>query len=57
LRAAGNTEGDFRKTVEVQTRLGRIGQPDEIATVATFLAWDDSGCITGENFHGTDGFR
>jgi 3-oxoacyl-[acyl-carrier protein] reductase len=48
LHAAGFAEGDFRKHIEAQTPLGRIGQPDDIAKVAVFLASDDSGWVTGE---------
>jgi 3-oxoacyl-[acyl-carrier protein] reductase len=48
LRAAGFAEGDFRKHIEAQTPLGRIGQPDDTAKVAVFLASDDSGWVTGE---------
>ncbi len=50
LSATGIAESDFRKVVESQTPLGRIGQPRDIATVATFLASEDSGWITGETF-------
>jgi 3-oxoacyl-[acyl-carrier protein] reductase len=57
VQAAGFSEGEFRKQVESQTPLGRIGQPQDIATVATFLASSDSGWITGENFHVAGGFR
>src|SRR5271163_4654117 len=48
LHAAGFLEGDFRKHIETQTPLGRIGQPDDTAKVAVFLASDDSGWVTGE---------
>jgi len=48
LHAAGFAEGDFRKHIETQTPLGRIGQPDDTAKVAVFLASDDSGWVTGE---------
>src|SRR5262245_20052096 len=48
LRRAGIAESDFRKTVEAQTPLGRIGQPDDIAPAAVFLASSDSSWITGE---------
>jgi 3-oxoacyl-[acyl-carrier protein] reductase len=48
LHAAGFAEGDFRKHIETQTPLGRIGQPADIAKVAVFLASDDSGWVTGE---------
>jgi NAD(P)-dependent dehydrogenase (short-subunit alcohol dehydrogenase family) len=32
-------------------------QPQDIATVATFLASTDSGWITGETFRGSGGYR
>ena len=57
FHAAGIAKSDFQTMVEKQTPMGRIGQPDEIATVATFLASSDSGWITGENFHVAGGFR
>jgi len=57
VHAAGFSEGDFRKNVEAQTPLGRIGQPQDVATVATFLASSDSGWITGETFLVSGGFR
>src|SRR5207237_5039510 len=46
--AGGFLEGDFRKNVEAQTPLGRIGQPEDIAPAAVFFASDDSKWITGE---------
>jgi 3-oxoacyl-[acyl-carrier protein] reductase len=57
VQAAGIAESDFRKQVEAQTPLGRIGQPQDIATVATFLASADSGWITGETFLVAGGYR
>jgi 3-oxoacyl-[acyl-carrier protein] reductase len=48
LHAAGIAASDFRKTVESQTPLGRIGQPDDIARVAVFYASDDAGWVTGQ---------
>ncbi len=48
---------DFQKQAEAQTPLGRIGQPQDVATVATFLASADSGWITGETFLVSGGFR
>jgi 3-oxoacyl-[acyl-carrier protein] reductase len=57
LHTAGFTGGDFQKGVIAQTPLGRIGQPQDIATVATFLASSDSGWITGETFVTAGGFR
>src|SRR5262249_35476306 len=48
---AGIAESDFRRQVEAQTPLGRIGQPDDIAPAAVFLASADSGWITGETLY------
>ena len=55
LRSTGLAESDFRKTIEAQTSLGRIGRPDDIGKVAVFLASDDSGWITGETLLVTGG--
>lgn len=57
VHAAGFIGTDFHKNAVAQTPLGRIGQPQDIATVATFLASADSGWITGETFHVAGGFR
>ena len=57
VHAAGIIESDFRKQVEAQTPLGRIGQPNDVASVATFLAAADSAWITGETFLVAGGFR
>ncbi|MDP1835753.1 MAG: glucose 1-dehydrogenase [Chlamydiales bacterium] len=48
LHTAGFVESDFRKAIENQTPLGRIGQPDDIGKVAVFLASEESGWVTGE---------
>lgn len=48
LHAAGIAESEFRKMIESQTPLGRIGQPDDIAKVAAFYASDDAGWVTGQ---------
>jgi len=45
---AGLIGTDFEKGAVAQTPLGRVGQADDIATVATFLASDDAKWITGE---------
>jgi 3-oxoacyl-[acyl-carrier protein] reductase len=37
--------------------LGRLGQPEDIARVAVFLASDDSGWITGERLPASGGAR
>jgi 3-oxoacyl-[acyl-carrier protein] reductase len=55
--AAGIPESDFRKQVESQTPLGRIGQPQDIAPAAVFLASQDSAWITGETLYISGGMR
>ena len=57
VRAAGIAGSDFRKQVESQTPLGRIGQPDDIAPLAVFLASSDAAWITGEAFYVAGGLR
>jgi 3-oxoacyl-[acyl-carrier protein] reductase len=57
LVAAGFSEGEFRKQVEAQTPLGRIGQPADIATAAVFLASPDSSWMTGESLFISGGIR
>jgi 3-oxoacyl-[acyl-carrier protein] reductase len=48
LRASGLHEGAFREQQERETPLGRIAQPDDIASAVTFLASDDARWITGQ---------
>src|SRR5712675_2244880 len=48
VRTAGFIGSDFETGTVAQTPLGRIGQVDDIGTVATFLASNDSKWITGE---------
>jgi len=55
--SAGITESEMRKQVEAQTPLGRIGQPQDIAPAAVFLASDDSSWITGETLYISGGMR
>jgi 3-oxoacyl-[acyl-carrier protein] reductase len=57
VHAAGIAESDFRRQVEAQTPLGRIGQPGDIGPAAVFLASEDSAWITGETLHIAGGFR
>ena len=57
FHAAGIAESDWRKQTEVETPLGRIGQPHDIAPAAVFLASDDSAWITGELFYISGGKR
>lgn len=55
--AAGMSEGDFRNKIEADTPLGRIGQPQDIATAAVFFASSDSSWITGETLVIAGGLR
>src|SRR5205823_8715486 len=57
VRSAGLHESDFRMRLESQTPLGRIGQVQDIAPTAVFLASSDSAWITGETFIITGGLR
>jgi 3-oxoacyl-[acyl-carrier protein] reductase len=41
-------ESDFRKRIESQSPLGRIGQPDDVSPTAVYLASSDSKYLTGE---------
>ena len=54
---AGFIGSDFQKRLEADAPLGRIGQLNDIATVATFLASDDSGWLTGERLVASGGLR
>jgi 3-oxoacyl-[acyl-carrier protein] reductase len=49
LQASGLAESEFRKTVESQTPLGRVAQPDDIAPAAVFFASDDGAWATGQS--------
>jgi len=57
VHAAGFMDSDFEVNAVAQTPLGRIGQVDDIATVATFLASNDSKWITGELVRAGGGLR
>lgn len=57
VHAAGFAESDFRKQIEANTPLGRIGQPLDIAGAAVFLASSDSSWISGETLHISGGYR
>ena len=48
VHTAGFIGSDFEKGTVAQTPLGRIGQVDDIASVATFLASNDARWVTGE---------
>lgn len=54
---AGFIGSDFEAEIVKTTPLGRIGQPDDIAEVAVFLASDDSRWLTGELLLASGGVR
>jgi 3-oxoacyl-[acyl-carrier protein] reductase len=56
-RAAGIGESEWRKLVESQTPLGRIGKPEDIAPAVAFFASQDSSWITGEILTIAGGFN
>lgn len=57
MRAQGIPDSDFRKQVEVQTPLGRIRQPQDIALAVAFLAFSDASWLTGETIYVGGGLR
>ena len=52
---AGFIGSDFEKQIASQSPLGRIGQPNDIASIAVFLASDDAGWLTGETLTASGG--
>jgi 3-oxoacyl-[acyl-carrier protein] reductase len=57
VHAAGFIGSDFQKKVEAETPFGRIGQPQDIASVAAFLASDDSAWVNGQTIQVAGGNR
>jgi 3-oxoacyl-[acyl-carrier protein] reductase len=55
VHSAGFAESDFRKWIEAQSPLSRIGQPDDISPTAIYLASSDSKYLTGETIRVTGG--
>src|SRR5271169_6174162 len=54
---AGFIGSEFEKQLVADTPLGRIGQPDDIAGVAVFLASDNARWLTGEWITASGGLR
>jgi 3-oxoacyl-[acyl-carrier protein] reductase len=48
VQSVGFHEGDFYEDAVKRTPLGRIGQPDDIAKVAVFLASDEAFWVSGQ---------
>ena len=57
VRASGIAESDMRRQIEASTPLGRIGQPQDIAPAALYLASSDSAWVTGETLYISGGLR
>ena len=55
--AAGIIGSDFEKQMIAQTPLGRLGQPEDVASIAVFLASNDSAWLTGEKLIASGGTR
>jgi 3-oxoacyl-[acyl-carrier protein] reductase len=56
-RSGGIIGSDFEAVTVDQTPLGRVGQPDDIASIAVFLASDDARWMTGEHLLASGGMR
>jgi 3-oxoacyl-[acyl-carrier protein] reductase len=54
---AGVIGSEFEASALAQTPLGRLGQPDDIADIAVFLASDDARWLTGESLIASGGMR
>lgn len=53
--SAGMAGGEFHEFFLKTTPLGRVGQPDDVAGVVTFLATDDSKWVNGQHIGVTGG--
>ncbi len=54
---AGFDGSDLATQIVAQTPLGRTGRPNDIASLAVFLASDDAGWLTGEKINASGGLR
>ncbi|AFC84588.1 glucose 1-dehydrogenase [Frateuria aurantia] len=52
---AGIIGSEMENQIATQSPLGRIGQPQDIAAIAVFLASDDAGWLTGERLFAAGG--
>jgi 3-oxoacyl-[acyl-carrier protein] reductase len=57
FKASGVEGSDFEKGMLQGTPLGRLGQPDDVATVVAFLASDDARWVTGSLLQAAGGLR
>jgi 3-oxoacyl-[acyl-carrier protein] reductase len=56
-QTSGIIGSEFEQGLVAQTPLGRLGKPQDIATVASFLASDDAGWVTGALLQAGGGLR
>ena len=49
------TDKEAKRRILARTPLGRIGEPDEIASIAVFLASEEASYITGETIYADGG--
>jgi NAD(P)-dependent dehydrogenase (short-subunit alcohol dehydrogenase family) len=54
LKGVAN-DAEAKKRIMSRTPLGRVGQPEEIASIAAFLASDDASYITGQTIYADGG--
>lgn len=57
FKSAGFEGSDFEKQAVNSTPLGRVGRPDDIASVVAFLASDDARWVTGSLLQAAGGMR
>ena len=57
VQSAGINEGDFANEAVATTPLGRLGTPEDIADVVTFIASDDARWVTGALLQAGGGLR
>ena len=56
-RADGLIGSELGKELVARTPLGRLGQPEDVAAIAVFLASDDAGWLTGAWIPASGGLR
>ncbi|MBE2967534.1 glucose 1-dehydrogenase [Burkholderia cepacia] len=56
-QSAGVIGSEFEHSAVSQTPLGRVGRPDDVASIAVFLASDDAKWLTGEHIVASGGMR